>query len=98
MHVLLALYSDPDAHHYGLDIARSSGIATGTIYPILARFEADGWVSSEWEAVDPTREGRPRRRYYRLTSLGLEAAAADLRAARERPVMQPLGLPGFGVS
>jgi PadR family transcriptional regulator len=34
------------------------------VHPILARLERAGWLSSRWEAVNPHREGRPRRRYY----------------------------------
>lgn len=52
---------------WGLEIVRQTGLNTGTVYPILDRLEALGWVSAEWEP-DNDRNG-PRRRYYRLLSI-----------------------------
>lgn len=72
--VLHVLVSDPSGEHYGLEIARASGLASGTIYPILVRLEQAGWLSSAWEDIDQAAEGRRRRRYYRLTPGGLSAA------------------------
>lgn len=68
----------------GAEIAKSTRLASGTLYPILLRFEAAGWLRSEWEYGDPTDLGRPRRRYYMLTGVGAEKAAAvveDLQAS-----------------
>jgi DNA-binding PadR family transcriptional regulator len=55
---------------------------------MLARLEAAGWLSSEWEAIDPREAGRPRRRFYRLTASGqhnVHAALADLQMAAGEP-------------
>jgi len=48
---------------------------------------------SRWEEIDPRAEGRPARRYYRLTADGVESARTALalayrpaRAPRFRPV------------
>jgi len=42
-------------------------------------------VESRWEEVDPSRAGRPARRYYRLTTDGIELARDGLaRAYRPR--------------
>jgi len=38
----------------------------GTIYPLLARLEQDGLVSSEWRAGD----GGPGRKYFAITTTG----------------------------
>ena len=54
----------------GADIARRTKLASGTLYPILLRLEAAGWLSSQWEAGDPTVLGRPRRRFYTITTEG----------------------------
>ena len=54
----------------GIDIAKSTGIASGTLYPLLARLEIADWLESRWEDIDPHKEQRPRRRYYRLTDAG----------------------------
>lgn len=47
-----------------------TGLPSGTVFPILARFERLGWLQSGWEELDPSQAGRPRRRYYRFTDSG----------------------------
>ena len=44
----------------------------------LQNMERDGWLTSEEERVNRSLSGRPRRRLYRLTPLGLRAALAEL--------------------
>jgi len=93
--VLEALLDDPEAELYGLEIGSAAGLRSGTVHPILARFEGYGWLSSRWEDVDPTAEGRPPRRYYRLTPHGVEAARSALaRAYRPAPVPRLRPQPG----
>lgn len=55
---------------YGLAICRAVGLPTGTVHPILYRWEDRGWLESRIEDVDPVVAGRPKRRYYRLTERG----------------------------
>jgi DNA-binding PadR family transcriptional regulator len=90
--VVAALLAEPDAERYGLQLMQDTGLPSGTLYPILVRLERAGWVESRWEEIDPVAEGRPPRRYYRLTATGVQAARAALakayrpsRAARLRP-------------
>ena len=55
--------------------------AYGTLYKALDRLERAGYLASRWE--DPqlaADDGRPRRRFYRLTLNG-EAALAEARSA-----------------
>jgi hypothetical protein len=59
---------------WGLRIVKGTGRPPGSVYPILERLEALGWVNSAWED-DPARSG-PRRRLYELTDGGAVAAAA----------------------
>lgn len=73
--VLEAFLEDPTAQLSGADVHQRSGIASGTLYPILLRLEAAGWFTSQWESIDPSSAGRPRRRLYRLTSTGLKKAS-----------------------
>lgn len=91
--VLRAMLEEPTKQKYGLEICEGSGLATGTIHPILARFEKLGWLESEWEEADPHLQGRPRRRYYRLTEDGAERARIALAQARTKisalPVLRP---------
>lgn len=61
---------------YGFDIMELTGLPSGTVYPILRRFEKHNLVSSEWEdASKAHEEGRPRRRNYALTRAGRDALA-----------------------
>jgi DNA-binding PadR family transcriptional regulator len=72
------MLEDPTAWHYGLGLSDAAGIASGTIYPMLARLEKAGWLDSTWEKQGPKDEGRPRRRLYKLTGHGERAAMAEL--------------------
>jgi DNA-binding PadR family transcriptional regulator len=71
--VLAAFLEDPTSDRYGLDLMKTTGMPSGTLYPILARLRKAGWVRAEWEAPDPD-ASRPARRYYRLTPHGVTAA------------------------
>lgn len=82
--VLAALLEEPDSDRYGLDLMAATGLPSGTMYPILRRLQDAGWVTADWERIDPVVAGRPARRYYRLTPDGVQrarAALAELRAA-----------------
>ena len=80
--VLRALLADPGQEMYGLQICAEAGLPSGTIHPILARLEGLGWLESNWEdAAAAHAEGRPRRRYYRLTRAGAERARSALARA-----------------
>lgn len=80
--VLRTLLADPAREMYGLQICAGAGLPSGTIHPILARLEHEyGWLTSRWEDIKPEDEGRPRRRYYRLTEDGAERARIALAQA-----------------
>jgi PadR family transcriptional regulator PadR len=79
--VLRVLLADPSRELYGVEIGQAAGLPSGTIHPILARLEGVGWLTSRWEEIDPRTEGRPARRYYRLTPDGAELARAALARA-----------------
>jgi DNA-binding PadR family transcriptional regulator len=81
LQVLRALLDDPAGEHYGLEISKESGLPTGSIYPILTRLEVAGLATSAWEDIDEAIAKRRRRRYYRLTSDGLEFARDELTSA-----------------
>jgi PadR family transcriptional regulator, regulatory protein PadR len=82
--VLRAMLEEPGKQLYGLQICEASGLASGTIHPILARLERLGWAESQWEETDPHEQGRPRRRYYALTKDGAESARIALAQARTK--------------
>jgi DNA-binding PadR family transcriptional regulator len=84
--VLEALLAEPEREQYGLELGTAAALRSGTVHPILARLEGVGWLVSRWEDVDASAEGRPPRRYYRLTAEGVLAARAALaRAYRPAP-------------
>ena len=57
--------------HHGYDLCRLAGIKSGTLYPLLMRLEAQGYLEAEWQASQP---GRPARHAYRLTAAGRQLA------------------------
>jgi PadR family transcriptional regulator len=79
--VLRTLLEEPTRERYGLELGQAAGLPSGTIHPILARLERMGWLESAWGDADPHEQGRPRRRYYRLTPDGAERARNALARA-----------------
>jgi PadR family transcriptional regulator len=77
--VLAALSARPSDWRHGYDLARETGLKSGTLYPILVRLADRDFVEACWEEGEPA--GRPRRHLYRLSSDGLAAATAALAAA-----------------
>ena len=56
---------------YGFDVIDATGLPSGTVYPALSRLERDGYLRSAWEDESRAfKEGRPPRRYYRITAAG----------------------------
>ena len=82
-HILLAL-ADGELHGYAImqDVAqRSDGavrLGPGTLYGALKRLLAARLVEESGERAAPERDDE-RRRYYRLTSLGVAVARAEAR-------------------
>ncbi len=72
--VLKALRDHPGQWRYGYDIARQTGLKSGTLYPIMARLADRRLLETRWEDDPPV--GRPRRHLYRLTAAGEVIAAA----------------------
>lgn len=70
------LRSIADGYQYGFDVIDQTGLPSGTVYPALSRLERDGYVKSAWEDErEAHADGRPARRYYRLTAPGVKALA-----------------------
>ena len=78
--VMAALLTAAGEERYGLQLMQATGLPSGTLYPILVRLEGAGWVESRWEEMDPAAEGRPARRYYRLTAEGATEARREVAA------------------
>lgn len=62
----------------------ATALPSGTVYPVLSRAEERGHVVSHWEDAEThRREGRPARKYYRLTPEGREALEEALNRLRQ---------------
>jgi PadR family transcriptional regulator PadR len=95
--VLIVFLDDPASSRYGLELCRLIGMTPGTLYPVLARLETEGWLTSDWEAPGPDRVDAPRRRRYRITRSGMEnATRVGQLKSRKRSWERPyLPLPGW---
>ena len=101
--VLSALAAAPSDWRHGYDLAKQTGLKSGTLYPILVRLADRGLVEARWEEGRPA--GRPPRHLYQLSSEGLAAAqvaleaapAAAPRAEQWRPPAPRRGLAGEGL-
>ena len=73
------LHAIADGNRFGFDIMDATGLTSGTVYPMLDRFESMGFVTSHWEdAKTARRDKRPPRRYFDLTAAGAHALATGL--------------------
>ena len=91
MTAVSVLQSIANGIEYGFDIIDHTSLPSGTVYPALGRLERDGLVRSSWEdEARAHREGRPARRYYRITAPGTRALADALTYYR---TLLPLGRP-----
>jgi DNA-binding PadR family transcriptional regulator len=83
VHTLLALL-DGDKHGYAIikEIARRTDdavrLSPGTLYTLVKRALGDGLIVESDDRPDPALDDE-RRRYYRLTPLGRNVVAAELR-------------------
>lgn len=81
----MVLHALASGHGYGFEIIDVTGLAAGTVYPILRRLEAESLARSSWEEAGEARsEGRPARRNYRLTE---EGAALERKALERYPAI-----------
>lgn len=106
----LAVLASGERHGYGLaaelELAGVGAVKGGTLYPMLARLEAEGSVSFRWEPG----EGGPARKYYAITDSGRArladrggswarfardvCALLESRAEGDRDGTDPAGVPG----
>jgi len=73
--VLAALSEQPSQWKHGYALATTTGLRSGTLYPILIRLADRGLVEACWQ--DEPQPGRPRRHLYRLTAAGVAVQAAQ---------------------
>ena len=73
--LLAALLDARDRWSHGYELASRTGIKSGTLYPLLIRLEAQGYLEAEWQ--QPLASGRPPRHAYQLTAAGRRLARAE---------------------
>ncbi|HSV66884.1 MAG TPA: PadR family transcriptional regulator [Mycobacteriales bacterium] len=76
--VLRVLLEDPTAPWYGYELMKAAKVQSGTLYPMLARLAEDGLVESEWEPEGERPGGRPPRKFYTLTGVGVATVRQEL--------------------
>lgn len=69
---LKALLERPLDWHYGYELMKRAGIASGTLYPMLIRLCDQGNLEAKW--IPSQQDGRPPRHAYRLTPSGISLA------------------------
>lgn len=83
---------------YGLKVAQGTGLMTGTVYPILARLEKAGWVTSAWEDDQGPDVRGSRRRFYTLTPMGRAEAKTVLEARAANRKNRAVNAPNTGLA
>jgi PadR family transcriptional regulator len=63
---------------------RLTGLASGSLYPMLARLEEAGWLTKGKEIIDPHAAGKPPRLNYTITGCAVVAAGAKLTALSDQ--------------
>lgn len=76
--LLAVLLAARDGWSHGYELTSLTGIKSGTLYPLLIRLEAQGFLKAEWQ--QPVASGRPPRHAYRLTAAGQRLARAEAAA------------------
>ncbi len=82
LRILRTLADQPDAFRYGYELMKTTGLKSGTLYPILMRLHERGVLEAEWRP--PVEAGKPPRHAYRLTADGHSYAALWLRGGEPR--------------
>ena len=86
--VLAALVQAGATGRHGYDLCREAEIKSGTLYPLLIRLEAQGYLVADWQASEVP--GRPPRHVYRLTTAGCRLVDAHA-AVGARSAVSPAG-------
>jgi DNA-binding PadR family transcriptional regulator len=87
--VLAVLLDAGSEWSHGYELARLANVKSGTLYPLLIRLEAQGYLEAEWQ--QPTEGGRPPRHAYRLTASGVQLARANSQVTPRRLPKTPGG-------
>jgi PadR family transcriptional regulator, regulatory protein PadR len=65
---------------YGYNLMETTGLPSGTVYPVLRRLQQDGLIRSHQERRSiADAEQRPPRKYYKLTAAGKSTLQISLK-------------------
>ena len=64
---VLAAFLNSNKAIPGSDVVITTRLASGTVYPLIARLRQRNWLEAQWEKLDPKKDMRKPRRLYRLT-------------------------------
>lgn len=82
--VLKIFLEDPGRPRYGFELMRLTGLASGSLYPMLARLEEADWLTRGKEDIDPHAAGRPPRLNYTIVGAAVTAARVQLTALSDQ--------------
>src|SRR5580658_7254881 len=82
--VLKIFLQDPVEPRYGFELMKLTGLASGSLYPMLARLEEAGWLTRGREDIDPHEAGRPPRLHYTIAGDAVMAARVQLAALSDQ--------------
>lgn len=85
--ILAALLEAREQWSHGYELARHANVKSGTLYPLLIRLEARGYLEAEWQ--QPSEAGRPPRHAYRLTASGMKLALDNPPDRAPASLLQP---------
>ena len=68
---------------YASEIGEILGVSYGSVVPLLMRFEKAKWLEFDWEDIDPKIEGRPKRKLFKLSDIGMTKAKQAIRSEIE---------------
>ena len=71
---VMAMFLDHQSESFtGSQVMKNTKLKSGTVYPLLSRLANGGWLSANWEDMDPLKDRQPRR-LYKLTDSGKDKA------------------------
>jgi PadR family transcriptional regulator PadR len=88
--VLATLLEQSRLWRHGYDLAKVTGLKSGTLYPLLMRFSEQGLLESRWQ--DAERPGLPPRHFYRLSATGVALAQQQRQSDATCDLITPPGV------
>ena len=80
--LLSVMLEQPRFWRHGYELAKETGLKSGTLYPLLIRLSDQGLAEARWKPSD--QPGKPPRHQYRLTAEGVTLAHEQQADAREQ--------------